>query len=1129
MYNCIIGTLHWESARKGEGAGAYDELEVQFIAENPMKACFLLSIFLIAPPGAFSQDRKAGAVRYTISCDAESLLTSITIKHESAVRIYNPEKLICAEIVHFRSSGRVNLAHGAGGTDLSEADRRRLLDRRLTCGVPNPGAAVHPLKSSPIVSGNKTTPGLGVRFDPPLVNRAGPDLVLFELQKQNGADPFHVAPLESASGLHALTVRHYDISAGDSEALDVGPVSLYNFSSPPSNLTQFTRTALTQHSAGETGFRAVCVAIDLSRLGYREGRSVPGLFFQSAAGAASFDPVAILGLPAPSPGNLLAREPMATPKRFTPVVTGLLKKAWDGPLAGCDEIIFAQRVSGRDHWYGNFGHYCETDSHYSNAALIKTPDMRYAFGEGGRLCRFNLRTGELSVFLDDPRGGIRDPKVHYSGKKILFSYRKGGTKTYHLYEINSDGSNLKQLTFGPDNDIEPVYTPDGGIVFCSSRCHRFVPCWRTQVAVLYRCDADGRNIRMISSNAEQENTPWMLPDGRVLYTRWEYVDRNQLLYHHLWTVNPDGTNVMVYFGNQHNGLVMIDAKPIPGSNKVIVSFSPGHGRAEHMGEITVIDPSNGPDDMSRARPVTKRHFRDPYPLSEELFLVADNAGIHLLDAAGRTQVIFPQRQRGARWSCHEPRLLRAGIPERTIPHKTEIDERSGRLILYDIYQGRNMKGVKPGEIKKLLVLEQLPKPANFSGGQEPLTIGGSFTLERILGTVPVEDDGSAYMELPAVRSVFFVALDRNDLAVKRMQSFVTVQPGEVTGCVGCHEPRTQTPNVRLKSAPLAVLRAPSRPRRVLDNVPDVLDYSRDVQPVFDRHCVRCHNPSRRDGKVDLCGDRTPLYTTSYWTMFVHNLVSDGRNGHGNRAPREVGSSASRLLTFLSGSHYDVTVSAREQAIVRLWIESGATYPGTYAALGSGMHPVKFPEQVMKRRCSSCHTATKPTYRNLKKGAFYFQFGDRQPPQPLLSDIDDIILIRHLAYFQLGESPLYQALCNLDRAEKSLILQAPLSKTSGGLQLCTGQVFKDTSDPDYQTILHAIEDAAAELARHKRFDMPGFRPNRFYIREMQHFGILPKELTFDAPLDPYALDQAYWASFEEQVFQRPQVHSHNTQK
>ena len=189
--------------------------------------------------------------------------------------------------------------------------------------------------------------------------------------------------------------------------------------------------------------------------------------------------------------------------------------------------------------------------------------------------------------------------------------------------------------------------------------NRFVPCWKTQVATLYRCNADGTDIRMLSNNAEQENTPWMLPDGRVLYMRWEYVDRNQLLYHHLWTVNPDGTAVMVYFGNQYPGYVMIDAKPIPDSDKIVASFSPGHGRAEHMGYVTIVDPKRGPDDMKMARRVSSGSYRDPYPLSEALFLVADNKGIHFLTGEGRSELIYGPEDTAARWQCHEPRPLRS--------------------------------------------------------------------------------------------------------------------------------------------------------------------------------------------------------------------------------------------------------------------------------------------------------------------------------------------------------------------------------------------------------------------------------------------------------------------------------------
>ncbi len=1041
--------------------------------------------------------------------DGDEVLTSVTVEHDGQKRIYNASKLIGCRVAQYRSSGGVALSLGSPRDVLSAGQRALLLDRRLTCGLPNPGGAATPLGTARVAGGDRITPGMAVAFETAVVNRPGPDVVLFEIHKGGAGDPFHVSPVEQAAGLRGYTVEKYDIPAAGSAAVELPPLYLYRFTSPPRDMAAFSSTAYAVHAAGEGGFVAAAVALDLSELGYPDGQPVRGLFLQSVAGRSSFDPVAVLGLPAPAPENLLAAAP--EPEPFRPEQTDLLDEALAGNGNPFEEIVFAQRVSGRDHWYGNFGHYCETESPYSKAALTVEGDMKYAFADGGRLCRFNLRTGKLKVLLDDPKGGIRDPNVHYNGKKILFSYRRGGTKVFHLYEIGVDGRNLVQLTGGPDNDIEPIYTPDGGIVFCSSRCHRFVPCWRTQVATLYRCDGDGGNIRMLSTNAEQENTPWMLPDGRVLYMRWEYVDRHMLLYHHLWTVNPDGTGVMVYFGNQNPGGVLIDAKPIPGTGKVVTSFSPGHGLREHEGVVAVIDPSRGPDDLSMVRKIGRQRFRDPYPLSEECFLVADHAGLHLQTAEGKTQPLFRPTRKGARWDCHEPRPLRPRPREPVVPSQFSAGKSTGQLVLSDIYEGRNMAGIERGDIKKLLILEQLPRPANFSNGQEPLTVGGAFMLERVLGTVPVEEDGSAYMELPALKSLFFVALDENDMSVKRMQSFVTLQPGEVTSCVGCHEQRVLAPPSRPASALQALHRPPSRPTP-FEGIPDVMDFPRDIQPILDRHCVACHRPDKRDGGVDLSGNRTPYYTTSYWTLFSHGLVSDGRNGTGNRAPRSIGSSASRLMTLIDETHYDARLSEREREIVRLWIESGAVYPGTYGALGSGIHTVTFPEATIRRRCGSCHETSKPPYRNVKKGAVNFRFGKRKPAQPLLSDPYDIILIRHLAYFQLGEAPLHQALCNLDHPEKSLLLRAPLAKTAGGLALCGKTVFADTADPDYQEVFAAIRDASQRLAHHKRFDMPGFRPNRFYIREMQRYGILPKDLPSDIPVDTYAVERAYWETF-----------------
>ena len=737
---------------------------------------------------------------------------------------------------------------------------------------------------------------------------------------------------------------------------------------------------------------------------------------------------------------------------------------------GVNDIIFAARqVDGDGHWYANF-------SYWSNNP------KRTLYHPGGRLCRMNVKTGKVISLIDDPTGGVRDPHMHYDGKKILFSYRKGGQPYYHLYEINIDGSGLRQITNEKYDDIEPVYLPNGDIIFCSSRANRFVQCYFVRVATVHRCKADGSEIRALSCNIEQDNTPWILPDGRILHQRWEYIDRSQVQYHHLWTMNPDGTNQAVYFGNMHGSTVMIDAKPIPNTEKVIVSFSPGHGRKEHAGIMTVVDPRNGPDDRKMAvRINSDGSLRDPYPVSATCYLAARDTDIRVLDDKGNSYMLYdlPKEWVIGPMQIHEPRPLRARKRERLIPDRVDQTLANGTVMLQDVYIGRNMKGVKRGDIKKLLIIEALPKPVNFSGGMEPLTMGGSFTMERVLGTVPVEADGSASFELPALRSIFFVALDENDLSVKRMQSFMAVQPGERLSCVGCHEERGKTapPGVRSK----AMYRPPSKIKPII-GVPDIYDFPRDIQPILDKHCLPCHGPTKTSkggpyaGKVLLDGGRGPMYSHSYWTITSKRLVSDGRNGAGNRAPRTIGSSASKIMKLIDGSHYKVTVSRREKTMIRLWIESAATYPGTYAALGTGMArgAGNFPKEV-SQRCVKCHADKKLNFN--KSIAF-----------------------------------------NLSDPEKSLVLTMPLNgmvrkvKKNGKMVDERVVIFKDTKDPGYQAILASVRRDKAHLDKIKRFDMPDFRPNEHYLREMKVYGILPA--SFDIakdPVNPYEIDRKYWRS------------------
>ena len=207
----------------------------------------------------------------------------------------------------------------------------------------------------------------------------------------------------------------------------------------------------------------------------------------------------------------------------------------------------------------------------------------------------------------------------------------------------------------------------------------------------------------------------------------------------------------------------------------------------------LVDPKAGPDDLSSVRVLTKDHnYRDPWAFSEQCFLAARGNSVVLLDGCGQEEKIFSLSEtetKAGLW-CHEPRPVAPRPRERVVVDRTLPDERKGTMVLMDARIGSNMQGVGKDEIKQLLVLESLPKPINFTGGMEPLSYGGTFTLERVLGTVPVEADGSAHFEVPALRSVFFVALDARGHAVKRMQSFTGVQPGETIGCIGCHEHRS---------------------------------------------------------------------------------------------------------------------------------------------------------------------------------------------------------------------------------------------------------------------------------------------------------------------------------------------------
>jgi hypothetical protein len=302
-------------------------------------------------------------------------------------------------------------------------------------------------------------------------------------------------------------------------------------------------------------------------------------------------------------------------------------------------------------------------------------------------------------------------------------------------------------------------------------------------------------------------------------------------------------------------------------------------------------------------------------------------------------------------------------------------------------------------------------------------------------------------------------------------------------------------------------------------VPDLPDFPRDIQPLLDRYCLKCHNSDNREGQVNLTGDRGPMFSHSYYALTVFNQLGDARNAAaGSYPPRSLGSGAAPLIEKIDGKHHDVRMSDREQKLMRLWIDCGAPYPGTYAALGGGMiggyemdwstlhNDREWPETraaqpVFDTRCVSCHTGDPhQIVRGLAdEGATGF-WPNLKDPRSKHN--------RHVVF-------------NLTRPEDSMILRAPLARDAGGLGLCKspdapldaqGEVFKTKDDPGYRLLLAMCEAGKRRLDELTRFDQPGFRPRPEYFREMKRFGILPD--SFDPakdPFDPYATDRKYWES------------------
>lgn len=588
-----------------------------------------------------------------------------------------------------------------------------------------------------------------------------------------------------------------------------------------------------------------------------------------------------------------------------------------------------------------------------------------------------------------PPGSFQHPEVSWDGERLMFAYCEVPSvpldrtvhqdRHYQIYEVRADGSGLRQMTEGPYDHFSPRFLPDGNLLFISTRRGGFHRCGAgpCPVYTLTLADADGSNVRPISFHETHEWDPAVLNDGRILYTRWDYVDRHAVYYQQLWTARPDGTGVAAYYGNNTlNPVGVWEARPVPNSSRVMATAGAHH--AMTAGSVILLDVAQGIDGLEPIErltpdvlfpesesPVQHWHapagvhaplersveerrwpghcYRSPFPLSESYFLAAysydpligeplanhaNMFGVYLVDRFGNKELLY----RDANIACVWPTPLRPRSVPPALPAASDVAAQDeGTFFLQNVYDAWPPLPSGPeSPITHLRIVQVLVKTTPHAN-QPRVGLANASPGKQVLGTVPVEPDGSAYFRAPARVPLAFQALDEHGMAVQTMRSLTYLQPGEQASCIGCHEHRSAAPDARPSG--LARLRDPSP----LEPGPDgsrPLSYPLLVQPVLDRHCVSCHGGAEPAGGIVLTGEPSGEFSVSYHALAPRVAFSQwsgtpAENSEPLTYPDRFGARASTLMQLLREGHEGVQLSAEELTRLATWMDANALFYGTF--------------------------------------------------------------------------------------------------------------------------------------------------------------------------------------------------------
>ncbi len=590
-------------------------------------------------------------------------------------------------------------------------------------------------------------------------------------------------------------------------------------------------------------------------------------------------------------------------------------------------------------------------------------------------------------------GSFLSPEVSYDGREILFAFTQArawdkyqGKEayewspeiSYHIFRCNADGTGLVQLTDGPADDFDPCYLPDGRVVFVSLRRGGYLRCGRhCPVYTLHSMEPDGSDIICISFHETHEWHPSVNNEGMLVYSRWDYVDRDTNIAHHIWTCYPDGRDPRTFHGNypqqrESRPWMEMQIRAIPGSHKYVCSTGAHHGH--EFGSLVLIDPRRTDDGaMSQLERLTpdvpfpeaeardiKAHmiFGTPWPLSEDDYLCvydsqARNRGIYWIDRDGNRELLY----RDPDISCASPIPLHARPVPPVIPTATMQAARDRKeapqdpwkatVAVMNVYDS-DFNWPEGTRIEALRVIQVLPKTT--APPNEPrIGVANQTNARAILGTVPVEADGSAYFEAPAGKEIYFQAIDSSGMAVQSMRSGTYLHPGEKMQCQGCHERKHQGLSDQ-RAMPLALQRGPSeiRPEMAGSNP---FSYVRLVQPVLDRACAACHEEKQALPLSGVAAGKNG-WTESYESLaanygFYYHVgngsIRDPLHGGSRTEPGRFGARGSKLLPYLTDRHYGVSLSAEDFHRITLWLDANSEFFGSYEnteaqARGEVVHP-----------------------------------------------------------------------------------------------------------------------------------------------------------------------------------------------